>query len=572
MNKVKIFRKAVAFSLCVVMLLSGCSFQWEQDAGMPAQGPEDETTTTYTPPKENVITLPSQTQNVEKFGDAEAVNEDVTQTDVFSWDDSALGGYAVSSSSSEATWAGMYVLSQGGNAIDAAAAVAFTLGVTEPYSSGLGGSGFMLVYDTQTGESWTLDYYGCAGNAASSSDGVAVPGLLMGMSEAIERWGNLTLADALEVAIYYAENGFYASKTFVSRLQYDFRLKNNVAYADVEEGDLVIQTELAQTMRRIQSEGIDLFYSGDIAKDIAAASSLTVTDLSSYEVQCTEALETEVYGYQVFTANAPASGLTVAQMLKMSEQMDIVSPQEDTPGYLRVLNTVTAKAYDDRLTHVVDPAFGTVDTQYYASDEYIEELMGQSTSGQEGEGEQYCTTSYSVIDGNGLIVCVTNTLSDNWGSYQYVDGFYLNNTLSNFSSIGINGYEPGKRPRSYISPTIVVGNDGFCLAVGSPGGDNIPRVIVPVVLDIIKFGTDVQTAVDKGRVFCDTDGTVCIESTDGNKSMVDTTQITGEYYYSSQHIYFGCTSIVGYDPDDGFISACDRRRGGAQAMIYSSKK
>lgn len=554
--------KRILALFCTFGMLAGCSLPWSTGDNEPLQGAEKESTVEYVPTSEAVIALPSVEREL-----VERDEEVITNT--VSWAESELGGYAVSSSSAEATWAGMYVLSQGGNAVDAAVAVSLTLGVTEPYSSGLGGGGFMLVYDSQTGEATCLDYYSCAGIAQNSD--IGIPGLLMGMDEAVNRWGNLTLEDALEVAIYYAENGFVASESFISRLEYSSSLRNNPAFSDVEEGDLVVQSELAETLRSIQTNGIQEFYDGGIAQDIASASGLRVEDISGYAVNDYEAIETEAFGYRILTSSAPSSGLTVAQMLRLAEKMDIPSPEADVPGYLRVLDSATSLAYSSRLSNLADPQYCDMDTEYYLSDAYLDELLQSGVATSEVELEEYCTTQFSVIDGNGLMVCVTNTLSDNWGSGKCVDGFYLNDSLSNFSSVGVNTFQSGMRPRTYIAPTIVLGEDGFCFAIGSPGGNNIPRVIVPVILDVIRFGTDIQTAVEKARAFCDTDGAVCLESPEGRSLMVDNQKITRSYYYSSQHIYFGCTSVVGYDPDEGMISVCDRRRETAQAMLWKGE-
>lgn len=480
-----------------------------------------------------------------------------------------LGGFAVSSASAEATWSGMQVLAAGGNAVDAAAAISLTLCVTELYSSGLGGSGIMLVYDTKTKEGYTLDYYCSAGSAAYPSDDVAVPGLLAGMQEALDRWGTISLAEAIQPAIDYAEKGFTASESFVSRLEYSDSLRNNPAFTDLEVGDLLIQTELAQTLKTIQNEGIGAFYGGSIGQKIAENSGLTIEDLKNYKVYCSDILRSSFYDYDVIGAYAPSSSFTVMQMLKMTELLDQPSIKTDPNGYLNALKTATMNAYDDRSTSLVDPHLYDFDGHTYVSDAYIQSLLGNTVTSYEDDPEKMSTTQFAVIDSNGLVVCVTNSMSDTWGSYKCVDGFYLNNSLINFGKSGQNAYEPGKRPRTNFAPIIVEGPEGEVLAIGSPGGVYIPKIVTGVLIDILREKEDVQTAVDKARVMYNSNGQLCVETDDRAASVIDVTSVTEPFYYNASHIFFGCTSVVGYDPAEGFISVCDRRRDSAQAMLYN---
>lgn len=479
-----------------------------------------------------------------------------------------LGGFAVSSSSAEATWVGMQVLAAGGNAVDAAAAISLTLSVTELYSSGLGGSGIMLVYDTNTKQGYTLDYYCSAGSAAYPTDNVAVPGLLAGMQEALDRWGTITMAEAIQPAIDYAEKGFTANESFVSRLEYSDSLRNNPAYEDLEVGDLLVQAELAQTLKTIQSEGIEAFYGGSIGQKIVENCGLTLDDLKNYKVYCSDILRSSFYDYDIIGAYAPSSSFTVMQMLKMTEFLEQPSIQTDPNGYLNAMKTATMNAYDDRMENLVDPHFYDFDGHTLVSDEYIQSLVGNEVSSYVDDPEKMSTTQFAVIDDDGLVVCVTNSMSDTWGSYRCVGGFYLNNSLINFGTKGSNAYEPGKRPRTNFAPIIVEGPAGEVLAIGSPGGVYIPKIVSGVLIDILREKEDIQTAVDKARVMYNSDGQLCVETDDKAESIIDIASVNEPFYYNTSHIFFGCTSIVGYDPDEGFIAVCDRRRDGSQAMMY----
>ena len=482
-----------------------------------------------------------------------------------------MGGFAVSSSTEESTRVGMQILSSGGNAVDAAAAISFMLSVSEPYSSGIGGGGIMLVYDSKTGKARTLDYYGCAGSSPVMTDQVAVPGVVAGMEKALELWGTMSLADVIQPSIDYAEEGFTASDMFIYRLTFSDNLRRyNPAFTNLREGDVLKQKELAETFRAIQAGGSDAFYRGEIAEKIAEKCALTTEDLANYEVKVRKVVRSEFNGWKMLGSYAPSSSLTVLQMLKVAEMLDIPDPAVDPDGYLDVLQTATTVAYKSRSARLVDPDFYKFRPKSSLSEEYLQKRIASlSNYNWMDDPERECTTQFAVIDNNGLIVCVTNSLSNTWGSYICVGGFYLNDALTNFGDEGKNAYEPGKRPRTHFSPIICVGPQGELLAIGTPGGVEIPKLIAPVLIDIIRKGTDVQTAVDRGRAFYDSDGLLCIESQDQHANIVDVNKIDKLYYYSNSHLIFGCTSVVGYDPTDGLYAVCDLRRDTSSAMVYN---
>ena len=550
MKRYTISDRIVAVALVVLLLLSMAGCRERAETGLQ-DGPNEDGTVLYQPSEGDGLTAPTS-----------------SGTDGTNAAPVSLGGFAVSSSSAEATWTGMQVLSSGGNAVDAAVAISLTLSVTEPYSSGLGGSGIMLVYDAQTGEGYTLDYYCSAGSAASPSDEVAVPGLLAGMQEALDRWGTVSLADAIQPAIDYAEKGFTATETFISRLHYSDSLRNNPAFSSLKVGDLLVQSELAETLKTIQSEGIGALYGGSIGQEIADKTGLTIDDLKNYEVFCSDVVESTFYDYHLIGAYAPTSSMTVCQMLKIAELLDIPSAAEDPNGFLQVIKTASMTAYDCRVKKLVDPRFYEFGGNELVSDAYVQTLLGNMVKETEDDPEKMSTTQFSVIDSNGLTVCVTNTLSDTWGSFKRVGGFYLNNSLSNFSSSGKNAYEPGKRPRTHFAPIIAVGAGGEILAIGSPGGVYIPKIVAGVLIDILKEGEDVQTAVNKARVLYNSNGKLCVETDENAPSIIDTENVSESFYYNTSHIFFGCTSVVGYKPGGGIISVCDRRRETSQAMVY----
>lgn len=537
--------------LCLTML-SACALPWH---GGAADEPDEGNATAYTVPKDVTVTYPSRSGT----GDGQ-------QTSGVP----ACGGFAVSSSSNEATETGMQILARGGNAVDAAIAMSYVLGVCEPYSSGLGGSGFMVVYMPDEQCAYSLNYRATAGSRYPS-DEILVPGLVMGMEEAANQWGTMSMAQLMDPAIDYANNGFSATEDFVKRVQHYASVSSAPAFSGIKTGDTVVQTQLGSTMEAIQKDGAAAFYTGQIAQDIAAKSTLSTGDIASYQVAVTKAPTVCYGGYTLYASDAPSSGVTVLQMMKLAETFQMPSPSEDAAGYLQTLKKCQQTAYAARSHTLVDPAFDDYDSSYYTSDGYIEGLAASAATPVESDPERQCTTQFSVIDGNGMVVNVTNTLSDSWGSCKQVDGFYLNNTGSNFSESGINAYEAGKQPRTHISPVIAVGADGGSLAVGSPGGSVIPQVVMPVLQNILSFGVDPVAAVEQSRFVFDDDGRMCMETDDnGNtgKTLLEKSGLSMNFYYNNSHIYFGCTSLVGYSPDFGVFGVCDMRRGTSAAMYY----
>ena len=261
--------------LCLTML-SACALPWH---GGASDEPDEGNATAYTVPKDVTVTYPSRSGT----GDGQ-------QTSGVP----ACGGFAVSSSSNEATETGMQILAQGGNAVDAAIAMSYVLGVCEPYSSGLGGSGFMVVYMPDEQCAYSLNYRATAGSRYPS-DEILVPGLVMGMEEAANQWGTMSMAQLMDPAIDYANNGFQASADFVKRVQHYASVSSAPAFAGIKTGDTVVQTQLGSTMETIQKDGVAAFYTGQIAQDIAAKSTLSTGDIASYQVAVTKA-PTVCYG------------------------------------------------------------------------------------------------------------------------------------------------------------------------------------------------------------------------------------------------------------------------------------
>lgn len=483
-------------------------------------------------------------------------------------------GYSVSCSNDIVTDVGMSILEAGGNAVDAAVAMAYTLAVVEPYASGLGGSGGMLIYSSEMDECKFYDYRACAGSSPIMTDNVAVPGMVAGMEHVLNEYGTIPLEKLIEPAIYYAENGFPVYSALKKRLDvarqrisnYPIFYDENGQWMDV--GDMLYQKDLAKTLKALQENGPDIFYHGYIAEDIAAHCSLSTEDFANYQVNELEALQTEYRGYRVYSANAPLSGVTVLQMLEMEEIMDLPQMSSDIEQYLTVLKQITASAYSDRYSILGDPLFSDMDLTQKLERSHIYDLLDIDIDEYSDDLESTETTSFSVVDRNGMVVSSTNTLSHFWGSSLMVDGIFLNNTNSNFSNCKINRYEPGKRSRTFTAPTIITGPDGYVLSIGTPGGNNIPSVLFEVLVDLLKYKIDPQEAVTLPRLIY-RQGVLTVEENQDGTPWFSTTGIRSNIVWRASGYWWGSISLAGYSDSKGAFSAYDYRRGATKSGAFN---
>lgn len=486
-------------------------------------------------------------------------------------------GYSVSTSNAYATAAAADVLESGGNAVDAAIAASYVLSVVEPYGSGIGGGGGMTIYDPETNEYKFLNYLAEAPASGSRYKNIGVPGFVSGMQTAYDMYGTKPFSELLRNAIYYADNGITVDDDLF------FRIKNarssfssqNTPFAYISKsGDLLAQSEFADILRIIASEGSESFYTGSIASIIVSATGMRASDLASYETLVTDAVTGEFAGYTVASASAPFSGVTLIQMLKLCEILELPDPTADPAGYLSTLCSITMACGSDRVKKICDTRFDTKTRDYQAmlTNEYVCNLMDLDYSDFEQDDEGQDTTHISVVDKNGMAVACTNTLTQFFGSKLYINGFFINNALRNFGSSGLNTYAPGKRMRTYMCPTIFRNNEtNEVFAVGTPGGTAILSVMTTVLTDNILFGTPIQDAVNKRRIVIK--GLHALYYEDGFEQfprVVDHSAVSG-YYAVPQNVdaYFGSVNIAGYSPTSGYFATADLRRlGSGRAANY----
>ena len=456
-----------------------------------------------------------------------------------------------------ATEVGYQILEQGGNAVDAATAIGFALAVTLPRAGNLGGGGFMLIYDSSTKKVSTIDYRSAAPKKAKSemflnkNGGVirygyivtAVPGTVAGLIKAHEEHGNLSLQKVIEPSIDLASKGFRVTYDLFQALNFgkvslleDTTSKTKFydsGQNTLPTDSLLIQPDLAKTLRLISTKGKDGFYKGKTAELISQASKtngglITQKDLASYEAKERTAIRTSYRGYQVVTMPPTASGgLVLLQTLNILENFNLREQGHNSANAIHLLSESMKRGYADRTRYHGDPDYFPVPIDQLINKDYSKEralsidLNSVTPSSEIFPGkiivvdESPDTTHFSVIDSEGNAVSNTYTLGSSFGSGVTVPGggFLLNNQMRNFShSYGkserislstspANRLQPGKRMISTQTPTIVFDPQGnLFMILGSPGGGRIPNIVAQVISNVIDHDMGYAEAVMAPRI------------------------------------------------------------------------
>src|SRR5476651_306492 len=450
---------------------------------------------------------------------------------------------------------GLSILKKGGNAVDAAVAVQFALAVTLPEAGNIGGGGFM-VYRSSKGKTNTLDfrekapgaasanmYLDAAGNvipnmSLSTHQASGVPGSVDGMIEAHKKYGKLKWTDLVAPAIALARDGFKITKRLaadLNRTAADFKKLNPgktyfLKDTPWQEGDMLIQTDLAKTLQLIADKGRDGFYAGIVADQIVAEMQtgkglITKADLQSYHAVWRKPVIGSYKGYKIITMPPPSSGgIALLQLLHSVEKYPLGKWGYNKDSTVQVIVEAERRVYADRSKYLGDPDFFKVPVDSLLKPSYIDSRMKSfswaaatpSTSIQPGsfvgyESDQ--TTHYSIVDKEGNAVSITTTLNGTFGSKIIVSGagFLLNNEMDDFSAkpgvpnmfglIGgkANSIQPGKRMLSSMTPTIVEKDGQLFMVVGTPGGSTIITSVFQTILNVIEFNKTMQDAVAAKR-------------------------------------------------------------------------
>ena len=450
---------------------------------------------------------------------------------------------------------GVRILQKGGNAVDAAVATEFALAVCYPEAGNIGGGGFMLVRTTE-GKTDVIDYREKAPAKASRnmyldgsgnvSQGLstgthlssAVPGTVDGMIKVHSKYGRLPFSEVIQPAIDLAEKGFPVSerqaedfnsnrKTFIERNSFRPAFVKDSTW---KEGDILVQRDLAETLKRIRDYGRDGFYSGKTARLIAKEMKrgngiVTEQDLKEYKSVSRIPLNADYKGYRIITVPPPSSGgIILIQLLKMTDPYKLKEWGFNSPETVHLIAEAEKRAFADRSEYLGDPEFVKIPVDQLINRRYLLNRMSTfnemeatpSENIKPGSPEGYIseeTTHYSVIDKYGNAVSATTTLNNTFGNSVVVDsaGFLLNNQMDDFSvkpgfpnMYGLvggeaNSVQPQKRMLSSMSPSMVEKDGNLLLVLGSPGGSTIPTTVFQVIINVLDFGMNIGQAVNAGR-------------------------------------------------------------------------
>ncbi|MBI1745690.1 MAG: gamma-glutamyltransferase [Acidobacteria bacterium] len=457
-----------------------------------------------------------------------------------------------------ATQVGVSILAKGGNAVDAAVAVGFALAVTHPSAGNIGGGGFMLVRPAKTGETMAIDYREKAprratrdmyldkqGNVVPELSTVGykaagVPGTVAGLALALEKYGTMKLSELIQPSINLAEKGIVVRHTLARSLRQSAALLSRFPDSHslflrqgryFEEGNLLVQKDLARTLRTIAQSGPSAFYDGPIAELIVAdmerhGGLVTREDLKTYQPRLRPAIKGLYRGYEICSMPPPSSGgIALLEMLNILEPYPLANYGHNSSRTLHLMAEAMRLAFRDRAEFLGDsdfvkvPVAGLIAKKYAAQlrlgiDPYLAAESRKMAPGRPTAYESAETTHYSIVDAAGNAVANTYTLNGSYGGGATVHqaGFLLNNEMDDFSSkpgnpnmFGLvqgeaNAIAPNKRPLSAMTPTIVTKENRLFLVTGSPGGPTIINTVLQVLINVIDFKRTLQEAVDAPRI------------------------------------------------------------------------
>lgn len=441
-----------------------------------------------------------------------------------------------------ATDAGLHILAEGGNAVDAAVAAAGVLGVVQPMMSGIGGETFMLLYDARRKQVTAINGSGPAprimsrnrvlelGHKILPMQGVlasSVPGAIDTMSTAAERFGSgrFTLAGLLAPAIRFAEEGAVVTPAVARFFEIaggglaNFESSKRVFWGPngkVEAGQKLRQPELARSLRLIAHEGARAFYTGEIAARIADYSKahgglLTAEDLTTYHCEIADPISIPYRGYTIYSNPPVSQGIVLLEALGILNGFDFSGGFHDSGDVVHTMVESIKLAFADRNAHIGDPLFHRNPTTELLSAQNLRKRQARiaervMASEQEAapdyrEGD---TTAIMTADRDGNMASVITSLSAAFGCSEVVEGtgILLNNRISRGFRLEpghANSLAPGKRPMSTLHPYLIVGSDGAFAAGGCAGGDGQPQWNLQIISQLLDFDRDVQDAIDAPR-------------------------------------------------------------------------
>ena len=455
-----------------------------------------------------------------------------------------------------ATDAGVQILKEGGNAIDAAVAVGYALAVTQPCCGNIGGGGFMTIH-LANGEDLFLNFREKAplkatpnmfldakgnvveGRSTDTYLGVGVPGTVMGLDAALKKYGTMSISQVIQPAIKLAREGYVLEEGDAKIINNDLEALNKYPESAAvfgnggkpwKAGDRVVQKDLANTLEKIAKGGTDAFYKGSIAKAVVKASDahggiLSMKDFASYNVEWKKPLQCEYRGYTILSAPPPSSGgTTMCLALNILKPYPVADWGYASTKFVHYFAEAERRAFATRNTYLGDPDFVKIPMQKLMSASYAASLRAtikpdKATPSSEiksflppSEGNN--TTHYSVMDSHGNAVAVTYTINFLFGIKQIAGdtGFYLNDEMDDFTAkpgasngAGLvqgkaDAVEPGKRPLSSMTPTVVLKDGKPFMLSGSPGSATIISTTMQSIINVVDFGMNMQQAVNAPHI------------------------------------------------------------------------
>lgn len=515
---------------------------------------------------------------------------------------------------------GAAVLRQGGNAVDAAVAIGFTLAVTLPRAGNIGGDGFMLVHDSASGADLFFDFRSVAPRAATlamfldnqgkesavASRGYlapSVPGTVAGLYRAHQRFGKLPWARVVAPALALARDGIALSpdEAFVfswgkERLSTSPAARATYYKADgslYRAGEIMKLPDLAWTLSQIARKGADGFYKGPVAARFAAdmkanGGLITLDDLAAYKVVERQPIRGTYRGHEIVTVPpASAGGATLLNMLNILENFDLAASGAGSATSLHIMAETMKLAYADRYRFLGDTDFAKVPLTGFIAKPYGQErarLIDPAKArpaealgvGDPWRFESPNTTHFSVADSKGMVVATTYTLGADFGSGVMIagTGILLNNQMNNFDHVGAaralrdgqapppNAMAPGKRMLSTMMPTFVMKDGKPWLITGSPGGSTIIDTVLQLVVDVIDFKLNIAEATHLPRIYQDASDKLRLEP-NFNPDTRDRLAAIGHPITSDETMGSAQSIMI----EDGlFLGAADPRRPGALAV------
>jgi len=505
----------------------------------------------------------------------------------------------VASAHALASQAGLEMLKARGNAIDAAVAAAFAIGVVEPNASGIGGEGMMVISFAGSRKAVAIDYRSAAPASLDYPDGVpdtghaavAIPGTVAGLTSALQKYGTMPLPRVLAPAIRLAEQGFFVSPTLAGIIIDNFdAIRKNEPLARVlcpgglpiEAGETLKNPDLAASLRSIAAGGADVFYKGTLANAIvsemaARGGRISKSDLASYRAIEREPVRGRYRGYDIVSAPPPVGGVTLIEILQILGAFDFSTEAPLSPRYVHLAAEAMKRGFADYAAAVGDPDFVKVPVAELLSADYAlrraaeirpDAITPKVAAGAVARQEPPSTTSLSVVDAEGNMVALTQTISDFFGAKIMIGGtgIVLNNEMKNFGSRGPNAMAPGKRMRTMIAPTILLRGGKNFAALGTPGAARIVSTMTLLVSNLVDFGMGIQEAIEAPRFYArDTEADLSVEA----RMPAATAGALAKMGYSIKSLgefdlFFGGAQGIIIEPRTGLrIGGADPRRDGA---------